>query len=75
MDKDFENALIAVVKDVVSDIDHTIELSKELSRMGFDEIGEALILADENNLDLLCASHHRLITEANINLQNKGDSK
>ena len=72
MDKDFENALIAVVKDVVSDIDHTIELSKELSRMGFDEIGEALILADENNLDLLCASFVDLIMEANTNLQNRG---
>tara|TARA_Y100000389_G_scaffold177591_1_gene189991 strand:- start:3266 stop:3487 length:222 start_codon:yes stop_codon:yes gene_type:complete len=72
MNKDFENALIAVVKDVVSDIDYTIKLSKELSRMGFDEIGEALILADENNLDLFCASHHRLIMEANLNLQNRG---
>lgn len=72
MNKDFENALIAVVKDLVSDIDYTIELSKELSRMGSDEIGEALILADENNLDLLCASFADLIMEANTNLQNRG---
>ena len=72
MDKDFENAWLAVVKDLVSDVDYTIELSKELTRMGSYEVGEALILADENNLDLLCASFVDLIMEANTNLQNRG---
>lgn len=79
MNKDFENALPDLInnhlkaKDLVSDIDYRIKLSNELKRMGSfaTAIGEALVLADKNNLNLLCASFTDLILQANTNLGNR----
>lgn len=60
-------------KDLVGDIDYRIVLSDELKRMGSFAacIGEALVLADQTNLNLLCASFAGLIVQANTNLGNR----
>ena len=81
MNKEFENALPGLIsnhlkaKDLVSDIDYRIRLAGELERMGSFAacIGQALLLADKNNLNLLCASFTDLILQASTNLGIKND--